>query len=261
MLFSPFHFNLRRLLPKHFGLRKAYSLHDGEKCNLKKIIKLIASAYSFSKVDELICTVAIFNLGNVVNGPFNYERKQPRTLSVERLTQGRPAVPNRLPSVGASWLLTRTMCVLEPKRKRRWEEGPDGQRGPEGEAGGSTLGWPRGRAAAGAQQAGSVLCTGLQAPRLTAWTWASFGSFRNACEGPGPKLGPKSGADRGSGQEGRWERGLGLNQGQEHDYSQPGFGLSVGPAGGSEEAGRGRKGAGGGRAGAGRGQGGGREEA
>lgn len=38
-------------------------------------------------MDELISTVDVFNLGNVVNGPFRDERKRTRTLSAERLRQ------------------------------------------------------------------------------------------------------------------------------------------------------------------------------
>lgn len=41
-----FVFSLHKLLPSHFGVRRAGCLHGGEKNNLKKIIKLIASAWS-----------------------------------------------------------------------------------------------------------------------------------------------------------------------------------------------------------------------
>lgn len=85
---------------------------------------------------------------------------------MERLRQRHPAVPNRLPSVGASWLLTRTMCVLEPKRKQRWEEGPDGQRKPEGDAGGSL--WAGLEAARGQERSRLGPCSVL-GYRLPGW--------------------------------------------------------------------------------------------
>lgn len=79
-LFFSLFFNLHRFLPNLFGLRKAHSLHDGGKCNFKKKNNDNKTDYIclfILKVDELISTVDVFNLGTVVNGPVRCERKGP----------------------------------------------------------------------------------------------------------------------------------------------------------------------------------------
>ena len=119
---------------------------------------------------------------------FAVKGKAQDCLSGEAETNGHPIVPKRLSRVRASWPLTRSVCVLEPKRKGRWEEGPDGQRpnnaGLEaGGRGGREAGWEsRPRQPGGRNEEHGLHLLGLGcSSQATMMTWLWLRCFRNGC--------------------------------------------------------------------------------